>query len=77
MMAQNGHGLAVLDLDGMIDRLERLAHDQNEAEILEMLEYILTSYQAADTAYTELETSWIAPIIEIKQPLHVMQEAAC
>jgi len=77
MIAQNGHGLAALDLDGMIDRLERLARDQNDAEILEMLEYILTSYQAADEAYTELEASWRAPIIEIKQPLHVMQEAVC
>jgi FlaA1/EpsC-like NDP-sugar epimerase len=47
LVSRNGHAVGLQDLDEAIGRLERLARQQREADILEVFQYILPDYRAA------------------------------
>jgi FlaA1/EpsC-like NDP-sugar epimerase len=51
LVGRNGHAVSLRDLDAAIARLEQLARQQREADILEVFRHILPDYRAAGADY--------------------------
>ncbi len=54
LVSRNGHTESLHDLDEVIGRLERLARQQREADILEVFQAILPDYRPAEADYQPL-----------------------